>query len=894
MTIRYPLSLLLSLSLSLCLSISLPSVAQETPGAMLLPESALPEYEANIDHAKLIGQSSNAIFRQGQEIYQSICHNCHGDLSMPGSIPNSLRFGDGVFQHGNDPYTMYQTITRGWRQMIPQVQLVPSEKYAVIQYIREHFLKGNNPDQFFEVTESYLSDLPKGASTGPKPVARKQWSEMDYGPFLIGTFQIADEADREAAKDYPKGQADIVRPGANIAYKAIGIQLDSTPGGVSRGKTWIAFEHDTLRVAGAWTGKGFIDWRGINFDGGHVVRPRTVGDPIFETADGPGWAHPETGSFEDERFVGVDGRHFGPLPQNWARYEGLHQRDGKIAIAYRVGKTKILESHKLLENGNIARILNLGKSRKDLTLRLADKGAAVRVSGSSKTKISERDGFVIATIPAKATPLNLAFVFGESKGNLASTELDLSPLTQAGSALSPTQIESPIIRGTQDGPFQWDSFSIPISNPWNSRMRATGVDFTPDGKAAIVSCWDGDVWRVDGIADETAATTKWQRIATGLFQPLGVKIVDGKIFISCRDQIVELRDLNGDGETDFYKAFNSDHQVSEHFHEFAMGLQTDAKGNFYYAKSARHARPQLVAHHGTLLKVSPDGSNTEILAHGFRAANGVCINPDGTFIVTDQEGHWNPMNRINWITPGNNFYGNMWSYGAPDDSSDSAMEQPLAWVDKQFDRSPSELLWIDSPQWGPLNGKLLNLSYGHGRLEIVPHEFIDGQPQGGLNRLPIPDFPTGTMRGRFHSGNGHLYICGMSAWGTAQMHQAGGFYRIRKTDTPAHLPIELNARKGEIDITFSEAIDSESLQASKQAFVVKTWALKRTASYGSKHYDEKFLDVAGAKLSRNGKTVTLSLPDIEPVWQMSIHYKLKGANGAPVTGEIQNTIHKLR
>lgn len=861
---------------------------------MLLPESALPDYEADIDHAQLIENSNNAIFRQGQEIYQSICHNCHGDLNMPGSIPNSMQFGDGVFQHGNDPYTMYQTITRGWRQMIPQVQLVPSEKYAVIHYIRSHFLKENNPEQYFEVTESYLASLPKGSSTGPKPVPRKQWSDMDYGPFLIGTFQIADETNREVAKAYPRSTLDLVAPDANIAFKAIAIQLDSNPGGVAKGNTWIAFEHDTLRVAGAWTGQGFIDWRGINFDGGHVVRPRTIGEPLFQTADGPGWANPETGSFEDERFIGVDGRRFGPLPQSWARYEGLHQKDGQIAIAYRVGKTKILESHKLLENGNIARILNVGKSKNDLTLRLANGDVDVSISASSLLiKTSNRDGFKIATIPAKATPLNLAFVIGKSKNTLASSELDLSHLTQAGSAQSPNRIEAPIIRGTQDGPFQWDSFSIPISNPWNSRMRATGVDFTPDGKAAIVSCWDGDVWRVDGIADEYATTTKWQRIATGLFQPLGVKIVDGKIFISCRDQIVELRDLNGDGETDFYKAFNSDHQVSEHFHEFAMGLQTDAQGNFYYAKSARHARTQLVAHHGTLIRVSSDGSKSDILAHGFRAANGVCINPDGTFIVTDQEGHWNPMNRINWVEPGNRFYGNMWSYGAPEDTSDSAMEQPLAWVDKGFDRSPAELLWIDSESWGALNGKLLNLSYGQGRLEIVPHEFVNGQVQGGLNRLPIPDFPTGVMRGRFHPDNGHLYLCGMSAWATAQMHQPGGFYRIRKTSAPSYLPIDLKAKNDGIEITFSEAIDSESLQAAIDPFVVQTWALKRSAKYGSQHYDKKTLEVAGSKLSSDGKTLKLTIPGIEPVWQMSIQYKLTGIDGTPIIGEIQNTIHNL-
>ena len=35
---------------------------------------------------------------------------------------------------------------------------------------------------------------------------------------------------------------------------------------------------------------------------------------------------------------------------------------------------------------------------------------------------------------------------------------------------------------------------------------------------------------------------------------------------------------------------------------------------------------------------SADGRRTEILANGFRAANGVCLNPDGSFVVTDQEG----------------------------------------------------------------------------------------------------------------------------------------------------------------------------------------------------------------------------------------------------------------
>ena len=84
---------------------------------------------------------------------------------------------------------------------------------------------------------------------------------------------------------------------------------------------------------------------------------------------------------------------------------------------------------------------------------------------------------------------------------------------------------------------------------------------------------------------------------------------------------------------------------------------------------------QLGLQHGTLLRVSKDGAKTDILATGFRAPNGVCVNPDNTFFLTDQEGHWTPKNRINWVRPGR-FYGNFWGYHDITDRSDAAMQQP--------------------------------------------------------------------------------------------------------------------------------------------------------------------------------------------------------------------------
>ena len=118
-------------------------------------------------------------------------------------------------------------------------------------------------------------------------------------------------------------------------------------------------------------------------------------------------------------------------------------------------------------------------------------------------------------------------------------------------------------------------------------------------------------------------------------------------------------------------------------------------------------------------------------------------------------------------------------------------------------------------------------------------------------------------------------------------------YRIRYTGSPAHLPVELHATKGGMSIEFSDAVDAESA-ANPKNYQVKTWSLKRTAGYGSKHYDEKPSIVKSATVTSDGKTVFLSIPAIQPTWCMEIKYNLKGTDGKPIRGTIHNTIHNLR
>lgn len=709
------------------------------------------------------------------------------------------------------------------------------------------------------------ADAPRASSNRAAPYQR-----MEFGPVLFWTFQVE------------RG---------NIAQKGIAVRLDSGSGGVSHGRAWMIYDHDTLRAAAATTGS-FVDWRGIAFDGSHGTHTSLTGARHFVNPPGPGCANVD-GRWDDPRLKGRDGKPYGPLPRDWAQYKGLYLHGEKAVLALTIGGARVLESPGWIAHGTNAvftRTLNVGDATRPVILRVAPDSASVHLIGGGR--LTRTNGFWIAELPSRARSRLFisrldALALQEVAGNDASS-LDLEPLTRGGPARWPQDIVTTVKTGNTDGAFAADSLALPEENPWQSWMRPGGFDFLPGGTNAVLCTWNGDVWRVEGLTANPPVSLRWRRLAAGLFQPLGLKVRDGEIFIACRDQIARLRDLNGDGETDFIESFNNDHQVTEHFHEFAMGLQSDAAGNFYYAKSARHALPALVPHHGTLLRVSADGSRTDILATGFRAANGACLNEDGTFFVTDQEGHWMPKNRINRVRAGG-FYGNMFGYTTVTNAADGAMDPPMVWITNAKDRSPAELLWVPKGTWGALGGSLLSLSYGTGKIFIVPHEEIGGVWQGAVCELPMPGFATGIMRGRF-GADGALYACGLFGW-AGSATAPGGFHRVRPTGKPAHVPLRIHARSGGLDVTFSEALDAASVDA--EAFSLKVWALKRSANYGSKHIDEHALEITGARLGADGRTVALTVPQIAPTQCYELLVRVRGADGTAVERSLHGTIHKL-
>ena len=841
----------------------------------------------NVDHLELITQVSPEVIQRGQRLYEQVCMTCHGSPTIEGTLPTSRRFHDQPLEAGSDPYSMYKTLDQGYKQMLPQVWMSAQQKYDVIHYLRESLLRGYNEDQYFEITSDYLASLPRGLSTiaseeqgegGPDDTYRR----MDFGPSLNWTFEVAPD---------------------NIAYKGIAIRLDEGEDGISQGKSWVLYDHDTMRVAAMWQGE-FVDWRGIAFDGSHQTHTKIAGDPVFMNPVGPGWARPGTSDFDDPRLLGRDDKPYGPLPRDWAHYKGLHKNGNNVVVSYSVGSTDILELPTLVDDGVMVRTLDISDPSETLRLRVAPTDVSVAISADPTLSLERMDGFHVLVIPADSGARTFQVFAADLPPDQLATAVqaappptDIRPLLAGGAKRWPYILgvrgELDVAREwegaiTENAPYAVDSLFVPRDNPWNAWMRLGGFDFYPDGHRAVVCTWNGDVWLVSGLDDSLELLT-WQRIATGLFQPLGLKIVDDAIYVGCRDQIVRLHDLNGDNEIDFFENFNNDHQVTEHFHEFAMGLDTDADGNFYYAKGARHAKRALVPQHGTLLKVSRDGSTTEIIASGFRAPNGICINDDGSFFITDQEGHWTPKNRINLVQPGK-FYGNFWGYHDRT-NSDSEMEQPVVWITNEFDRSPAELLWATSDRWGPVKGQLLAVSYGMGQVFVVPHETVKGQIQGGQTPLPLPLFPTGVMRGKFSPDDGQLYVAGMFAWAGNRV-EPGGFYRVRYTGEEVVVSTGIHARQGALDLTFSAPLD-ESFVRDVSNYTIHAWDLKRSANYGSEHYNERSLAITAATLLPDTQTIRLTIPDLAPTWGMKCEFTVRSAAGTVVSSEIHNTIHAL-
>ncbi|HKQ37224.1 MAG TPA: DUF6797 domain-containing protein, partial [Verrucomicrobiae bacterium] len=558
----------------------------------------------------------------------------------------------------------------------------------------------------------------------PAPQSTRGY-QMDYGPFLCYTINC------KTSSNAPD----------NLVLKGIAIKVGSS------NEATVCFDTELMRYAAGWTG-GFLNlsnthlntYKGSQeaFADGHI---------FFSTKREPGWTRGD--EIADPRRYKA-----GPLPKDWARFKGWYRNGNRVVLRYAVADAEVFESPSLdWREGKpvLVRTITVGAGQK--TLRLAEG----------------------REIPAREKPITFS---------IPSSEATLpEKLCHGGPALWPEVVNA---RGRLGfgGPYVVDMLTAPEENPWRSWLRFTAMDFFSDGRAAL-STWNGDVWIVSGI-DDKLQKLSWKRYAAGLFEPLGLKIVNDKLFVGCRDQIVRLHDLNGDSEADYYESFFNENPINASYHSFTLDLQTDHAGNFYYVRCGQRVESDLPLS-GGMVRVAKDGSGAELIAHGLRAANGMSIGPNDEITCADNQGNWVPTSRIDLIKPGR-FYGYVPHAHTPEPPT--SYEPPVCWIPYSLDNSSGGQIWVTSDKWGPFEGQLLHTSYGKSSLFLVMMERDRDRAQGGTVQFPLK-FETGIMRGRFHPIDGQLYLCGLKGWQTSGARD-GALHRVRYTGGKVHMPSALH------------------------------------------------------------------------------------------------------
>lgn len=714
----------------------------------------------------------------------------------------------------------------------------------------------------------------KGSSGGG---GSGKFATMDHGPYYTGTVVLGD---------------------GHEAMKGITLRLDGEK------SVYACFDPESmaLRFAGVDvklahpSGRDGLEGQ-VGLEGDTAVRVGEIG-----------WAKPGTSDFTDPR-----PKKRGKLPTEWVAYRGLYLDGQSVILSYSVGKAGVLELD-AFEQGAITRSFTLSGNDDALALlvhegtaTLAD-GIAVSEDGEFANAIavvgggtlSAADGKVVLALPAKTALAKVALWRGP-KADLAkftaavkaiAKPVDLTSRTKGG---KPRWSETVVTQGELGKPkgdeaYVVDTLTIPYENPWKCYMRTTGVDFFKDGRIAVCTI-DGDVWIVTPSGPDLATLT-WKRYASGMFQTLGLRIVDEKVYITNRDRLIRLHDFNNDGEADFYENFNGDCEVSRHYHEFTLGLETDGEGNFIFNKGANLGGAD-TPHQGCVLKVSKDGSTLSIVATGLRAPNGLGGGDGMPLTNSDNEGNWVPASRVNLIKQGG-FYGfKGTAQGSPKVDN---YDPPICWLPHRIDNSSGGQVWVTSDKWGPLKGTLLHMSYGQSSLFVMPFEEIDGVPQGGVVRFPL-NFQSSCMRARFSKTDGQLYLVGMRGWQT-NAGKEGALQRVRYTGKAVTLPHKLNVTAKGVTITFPVALDADTA-GDKDSYAVSRWNYRYSGDYGSKEYKVSNpqeighdpAEVTGVTLSADKKSVTIAIADLKQVMQQAIKYKIATADGQAISGELFHTIN---
>jgi len=414
------------------------------------------------------------------------------------------------------------------------------------------------------------------------------------------------------------------------------------------------------------------------------------------------------------------------------------------------------------------------------------------------------------------------------------------------------------------------SFDLSSARPDSFKPKVGGMDFLSDGRL-VVSTWDdiGAVYLLDGVDGDDPEAISVKRIAEGLAEPLGLNVVDDKIYVLQKQELTLLVDRTRDDVIDEYKCLCAGWPVTANFHEFAFGLTHDPESGAFYANLAtaidpggRSTDPQIEGR-GSVIRILQDGS-FEYVAQGLRTPNGIGYGAYGDIYICDNQGDWLPVSKLLVLEDGA-YYGNRSVLKQKADGLEDM--PPVAWLPQgEIGNSPSEPAPLDVGPFRSDEGQMIHGEVTHGGIKRVFVDQIggaDGVQQGAVFRF-TQGLEAGINR-MVWGPDGALYVGGIGSTGNWQQEGKlwSGLQRLRFNGVPAFEMLAVRVMSNGLEIEFTEPLNDDGQLEDVRGFLVEDWRYVPTVKYGGPKVDKRKLTVKSASASADRRRVFLEIDGME-------------------------------
>ncbi|MFT5527818.1 MAG: hypothetical protein ACI9HK_005803, partial [Pirellulaceae bacterium] len=432
----------------------------------------------------------------------------------------------------------------------------------------------------------------------------------------------------------------------------------------------------------------------------------------------------------------------------------------------------------------------------------------------------------------------------------------------------------------------FEATRAPIADEW----MPTGLAWRKNGDL-IVTSLKGRVWVArdtdgDGIEDSSSV------YSDELAAPFGAVAGENYIDVINKYALLRLFDNDGDGHAEKTVRLASGWGHTADYHDWAIGLPTDAEGNYYASfacqqddRSAAGAKLR-----GTVVQLMPrpgmsgvDSFAVRQLTAGHRFPIGIARNKLGQLFVTDNQGNYNPFNELNHVVAGKR-YGFINKIDRKPGFS-PPFQAPNIDIPHPWTRSVNGICFLDTPTeiskttpavFGPFEGHLVGCEYDTRRLVRMSLQKVGDVIQGAAYPMSV-DEPSGEpFLGPITcavSPAGALYIGCIrdSGWGGA--NNIGTLVKLvpQWSKLPAGIA-EVRHVKGGFEIQLTKSVDAKKA-VDPTNYTISSYTRVSTPAYGGKDEQSRQETIKQFDYDSSKNLIRLQLDNLRPNFVYEFHLK---------------------